>query len=166
MSTNAAVTINTTEDGVFFEDLLVGQILLSRSSIITQKDINDFAELSLDFNQIHRFSSSAKEAGLPDTIAHGALVFARATGLAWQIGLFRKANTIFREANLEFVNFVFPEDSISLRLEIVELKALTRLKKGKVTLAVRVYNQHGSPVANYTWVALVSMRPTKEANSP
>lgn len=164
MHTVITAADSTTVSGVFFEDLSVGQTMESCYSTITQEDIYAFAQLSQDHNPIHLSPQRAKKAGLPTPIAHGALVFARATGLAWQIGLFRKANTIFREAHLKFESFVFAGDSIALRMKVAELKPLPRIKQGKVVLEVTICNQHGTSVAEYEWEALVSMQSqTQEA---
>jgi len=53
--------------------MMLGETL-SNSYRITRADLRDYAEASGDHNPIHLDPQAAKDANLPDTIAHGMLV--------------------------------------------------------------------------------------------
>ncbi|HEV8601182.1 MAG TPA: MaoC/PaaZ C-terminal domain-containing protein [Patescibacteria group bacterium] len=144
--------------GVFFEDLSIGQFMESGLSQITQPEIDAFAELSHDRNPLHTSLEFAREHGHASTLAHGALVFSRATGLAYELGLFVKASAYFKLATLDFTKKVYAGDSVRIKMEIKELKALPRMKLGKVIVEVKVLNQGNELVQDDVWTALVAMR--------
>jgi len=144
--------------GVYFEDLAVGQTMESGLSQITQAEIDAFAEISHDRNPLHVSLEFARAQGHPNTLAHGALVFSRATGLAYELGLFIKASAYFKLAELDFVRKVYAGDAIKLKMVITELKALPRLGLGKVYVKVEVRNEGNELVQNDVWTALVAMR--------
>lgn len=153
--------------GVFFEDLSVGQIMESGLSQITQRDINDFARLSRDRNPIHTNLAFAREHGYSNTIAHGALVFARSTGLAYELGMLVKASAKFKQVRLDFKQTVYPDDSIRIKMKIVALTPFPMLGEGKVDIKVQILNQNEAIVQRDSWTAVVTMRPqSKEADKP
>jgi acyl dehydratase len=64
----------------------------------------------------------------------------------------------FRELSCKFSLPVFIGDTVRVKLEIVEKKALPRLKGGQVVMKVRVLNQQGKLVQRGNWVMLVESK--------
>jgi acyl dehydratase len=54
-----------------FDDVSVGDVLPGRSFTVQRRDLVRYAGASGDFNPIHWSDRAARDAGLPDVIAHG-----------------------------------------------------------------------------------------------
>ena len=74
-------------------ELREGMALPEITKIVTQRNINLYAEASRDFNPVHLNEDFARKAGLDGTIAHGMLILAyvsemltSAFGLMWLTG--------------------------------------------------------------------------------
>jgi acyl dehydratase len=63
---------------VAFADVVVGQVLPSRSFPVGRADLVRYAGASGDFNPIHWNERFARGVGLPDVIAHGMFTMATA----------------------------------------------------------------------------------------
>jgi acyl dehydratase len=61
---------------VAFDDVEVGTQIPQRTFRITREDLVRYAGASGDFNPIHWNERVAREVGLPDVLAHGALTMA------------------------------------------------------------------------------------------
>jgi 3-hydroxybutyryl-CoA dehydratase len=135
-------------------DLSKDQRLESPFVTITQAMISAFAEISGDRNPIHLDAEFAQRMGLRDTVAHGALIFSRATGLAYDFGILVKQSAVFREANLEFRKFVHAGDQIKI---VMTVEDIVPLRGGirKVTLSVNVLNHLGELIQKYRWIAIM-----------
>lgn len=151
--------------GQYFEDLSEGQAVTSGYSTITEQDIDDFVRLSGDANPLHLDDAKARQLSggkLRGRIAHGALVFSRATGLAWQSGLLIKATAFFSRAEMDFIRAVYPGDSIKIEMKIIELISPDeddRRQLGTAKLSVHILNQRNKTVQSDIWTAAVTLRP-------
>ena len=65
-------------DGVYFEDLEIGQEVVSPARTMTEADIVNFAGLSGDFNVIHTDAELTQSTPFGQRIAHGLV--GRVTG--------------------------------------------------------------------------------------
>ncbi len=144
--------------GLYFEDFTVGTRLRTAGRTITEADIVGFAGLSGDFNQIHTNAVHAAADTFGKRVAHGLLVQSIATGLAVQSGVIEGTVLAFRELDCKFSLPVFIGDTVHVEIEIVETKALPRLKGGNVTMKHTVVNQDGAAVQRGNWVMLVKAR--------
>ena len=88
-------------------------------------------------------------------VAHGLLVLSVASGLATQTGLIEGTVLAFRELDSKFSLPVMIGDTIRVKLEIKETKALPRLGGGSVTMKISVLNQQDQVVQRGNWVMLV-----------
>src|SRR5712692_7065700 len=70
------------QDGVFFEDLKVGQEFTSPGRTVTEADIVIFAALSGDYNVLHTDAEHMKASIFGERIAHGLLGLSIQQGLA------------------------------------------------------------------------------------
>jgi acyl dehydratase len=133
-------------------DLSEGQVLVSGYSTITQDDINNFAELSLDNNPIHTNPEYARHQKLAGAIAHGALIFSRATGLAYRLGVLDKQSAYFTQTNVRYRRPVLAGDQIRIVVAVKQIKPRPSIKR--ITLEVTVLNQNNVPVQTSEWVAV------------
>ncbi|KAK9731861.1 MaoC like domain [Popillia japonica] len=87
---------------------------------ITEDDLKRFAELSGDMNPVH-FSSNSNEA-----IVHGAFLNSLVSGV---IGTkLPGPGTLVVSQNLNFPNKCFVNETIQVRVELVELRKLIKVK--------------------------------------
>lgn len=144
--------------GLHFEDFETGQTLVTAGRTITEADIVNFAGLSGDFNQIHTDAEYAARDTFGRRVAHGLLVQSIATGLAVQSGIMEGTVLAFRELDCKFSLPVFIGDTIHVKVEITEKKALPRLGGGNINMKVSVINQDGKVVQRGNWVMLVKSK--------
>lgn len=153
------MTLTYEPRGRYFEEFAEGQQLVTAGRTVTEGDIVRFAGLTGDFNQIHTDAAYAAETMFGQRIAHGLLVLSIATGLAVQTGIIEGTVLAFRELEWKFSRPVMIGDTVHAEIEIVELKALTRLGGGSVRMKVSVLNQRGEVVHRGHWDMLVQSKP-------
>ncbi|RMG98062.1 MAG: dehydratase [Chloroflexi bacterium] len=144
--------------GLYFEDFEVGQTVVTAGRTVTESDVMLFAGLSGDFNQIHTDAEYAAGDTFGQRIAHGLLVQSIATGLAVRTGVIEGTVLAFRELDCKFSLPVFLGDTVHVKIEVIEKKALPRLGGGNITMKYSVINQHGKTVQRGNWVMLVKSR--------
>ena len=71
------------DQGMWFEDFTEGLTVTTKGRTITEADIINFAGVSGDFNPMHTDAEYVKGTHFGARVAHGALVFSIATGLAY-----------------------------------------------------------------------------------
>ena len=145
-----------------FEDINVGEHLVTEKHTITEEEIQQFGDLSGDHFYAHFDDEAAKESIFGKRVAHGYLVLSIAAGsfvhpdpgpVMLNYGL----------EDLRFVAPVFPGDTIQTKL-IVKKKTTRQQRKtdpkpfGMVWFDVEVYNQDEVIVAEYTILTLVERR--------
>jgi acyl dehydratase len=130
--------------GMYFEEFKVGEKITTGSRKISGADIMQFAELTGDDNRIHTDEEFSRSGPFGKRVAHGLLGLSVTMGLAWKTGFMDGTVVAFREINeWKFVKPVFIGDEVKAELNIVEAKALPRIRQGSVVLAVELKNQAG-----------------------
>jgi acyl dehydratase len=144
--------------GLYLEDFEIGQEFVTAGRTISEADIVNFAGLSGDYNQIHTDAEYAAKDSFGQRVAHGLLVQSIATGLAVQSGMIEGTVLSFRELSAKFSRPVFIGDTVHVKLEISEKRALPRMGGGNINMRYRVINQNGKMVQRGDWVMLVKSR--------
>lgn len=117
---------------MYFEDLEEGQILTSRTRVMTPTDIESFTSMSWAVNPIFLSDEAARSAGLAGRVAPGALVVSYAVGLLYQLGLFDHI-VAMTELSSRFTSPISPGDAMQVecrvdsKREIDERRGLVRL---------------------------------------
>ena len=107
------------------------------SKTITEEDISDFADISLDYNPIHLDHEFALKTHFKKRIVHGMLT---ASLISAVIGTkLPGKNTIYLYQNLKFTAPAFIGDTLSARVEVKKII----LEKNIVILSTKVINQEG-----------------------
>ena len=146
--------------GLYFEEFQVGQHILTSARTITEGDVTAFAGLSGDANPIHMDAEFSKSTPYGQRVAHGLLVLSVVSGLAMHAGALEGTVLALHEIKQwKFTRPVYFGDTIHAELEVVETKALPRLRSGLVSLDLSVKNQPGEVVMRGTWVVLVAVKP-------
>jgi 3-hydroxybutyryl-CoA dehydratase len=155
--TDSAHTIHA--NGLWYEEFTEGLSIETRARTITEADIVNFANLSGDFNPMHTDAEYAKTTDLGARVAHGALIFSVATGLAYRLNILEGTVIAFRSFEMKMSLPVYIGDTIKLVGKVVARKDVPAAKGGLVTFEVRVVNQKNEAVQKGTWLLLMSAKP-------
>ncbi len=145
--------------GSYFEDIEIGQTLVTRGRTVTEADIVQFAALTGDYNPMHTDAEYMKTHPMGQRVAHGMLTLSYAVGQLYQLGFMERTVLAFRGLEMKFSLPVFIGDTIRVRLTITEKKEARRLGGGLVTADVRIVNQQGKTVQSGTMELLLASRP-------
>ncbi|MBQ1763114.1 MAG: phenylacetic acid degradation bifunctional protein PaaZ, partial [Aquincola sp.] len=145
-----------------FEELQVGDSLLTHRRTVTEADIVNFGGVSGDYFYMHFDEIAAKETQFGQRIAHGYFVLSAAAGLF----VSPAPGPVLANYGLDTLRFVKPVaigDTIQARL--TAKRKIDRNKtddkgvgQGVVAWDVEVKNQHGELVASYDILTLVAKR--------
>ena len=146
----------------YFEELQIGESLLTASKRIGEADVKAFGELTGDMFYMHFDDEAAKASAFGKRIAHGYLVLSDAAGLF----VVAEPGPVLANYGLDTLRFVKPVglgDSIQVRLTCK--RKIDRNKKdangqgqGVVAWDVEVTNQDKELVASYDILTLVAKR--------
>jgi len=146
----------------YFEELQIGESLLTASKVIGEADVKAFGELTGDMFYMHFDDEAAKASAFGKRIAHGYLVLSDAAGLF----VVAEPGPVLANYGLDTLRFVKPVglgDSIQVRLTCK--RKIDRNKKdangqgqGVVAWDVVVTNQDQELVASYDILTLVAKK--------
>ena len=119
----------TYKDGYKFEDLSVG-MTHQTEHVITEKDIELFAEVSGDRNPLHMDDEFAKNTSFGQRIAHGALTASYISGILGND--LPGPGSIFVGLNMRFRRPVYIGSHVTVKVEVTEMKE----RGNRVTLKV------------------------------
>jgi len=140
----------------YFEDLQVGDSLLTHRRTVTEADIAAFGGLSGDYFYMHFDEIAARESPFGKRIAHGYFVLSAAAGLF----VSPAPGPVLANYGLDTLRFIKPVgigDTIQARLT-AKRKIDKKKDQGVVAWDVQVTNQNGELVASYDILTLVAKR--------
>jgi oxepin-CoA hydrolase/3-oxo-5,6-dehydrosuberyl-CoA semialdehyde dehydrogenase len=145
-----------------FEDLVIGESLLTHRRTVSEADIVAFGGISGDYFYMHFDEIAAAKSPFGKRIAHGYFVLSAAAGLFVSPGV----GPVLANYGLDTLRFVKPVgigDTIQARL--TAKRKIDRRRKGPdgvgqgvVAWDVEVTNQNGEVVASYDILTLVAKR--------
>jgi oxepin-CoA hydrolase/3-oxo-5,6-dehydrosuberyl-CoA semialdehyde dehydrogenase len=145
----------------YFEELEVGDTLITGKRTITLDDIASFANLSGDRFYAHMDDAAARQGIFEGRVAHGYFIVSAAAGLFVDPAPGPVLANYGLE-NLRFVKPVYPGDTIHVRLTCKQKTARDTpeggIPQGVVAWDVEVKNQNEEAVAVYTILTLVRRR--------
>lgn len=154
------VTNKSKPRGMYFEEFIPGQKIITAGRTITEADIVNFAGLSGDFNQIHTDAEFSKNTPFGQRIAHGLLGVAIVSGMAAQTGVMEGTVIAFREIkNWKFIKNILIGDTIHAVMEVKSTKELRRVGAGSVDIEISVKNQSDEVLMRGTWTVLMLLQP-------
>ena len=146
-------------DGLFLEDLAVGQVYESQGRTITETDLTMFSMLSGDWNPIHADAEFAKQTPYGERLVHGVLGLAIITGLMDHAGWFRtSAIAMLDIEQWSFTRPIVVNDTVTARMEITSVRTTSRGDAGKVGRRFTLLNQRGETTQAGQIGMLVRMR--------
>jgi oxepin-CoA hydrolase/3-oxo-5,6-dehydrosuberyl-CoA semialdehyde dehydrogenase len=137
-----------------FDELRVGDSLLTHRRTISESDISNFAGISGDFFYAQMDEIGARDSVFGRRVAHGYLVLSIAAGLFVDPAPGPVLANYGLE-NLRFSKPVVPGDTIQVRLTCKSKKPREGEDKGVVEWDVSVTNQDADEVASYVLLTLV-----------
>lgn len=145
-----------------FEDLQIGDSLLTHRRTVSEADIVNFGGVSGDYFYMHFDDIAAKDTQFGHRIAHGYFVLSAAAGLF----VSPAPGPVLANYGLDTLRFVKPVaigDTIQARLtakrKIDKAPKKDQAPQGVVAWDVQVTNQHGELVASYDILTLVAKKP-------
>ncbi len=141
--------------GLWFEEFTEGLSMETRSRTITEADLVNFAGVSGDFNPMHTDAEYAKNTQFGARVAHGALIFSIATGLAYQLGFLEGTVIAFTGFDWKLRAPVYIGDTIKVTATVSKRREMAAAGGGFVTFDVKVVNQKGDITQKGEWVIMV-----------
>lgn len=149
-----------------FEDLEIGESLLTHRRTVTEADIVNFANVTGDYFYAHVDEIGAKDSIFGKRVAHGYFLISAAAGLF----VSPAPGPVLANYGLENLRFIEPVgigDTIQARLTVKSKTAKDprpgERPTGVVTWAVEITNHEGKTVALYDILTLVERKPDKAA---
>jgi 3-hydroxybutyryl-CoA dehydratase len=127
----------------YFDNINVGDKIISRGRTITETDLVYFAMFSADWFSLHTDIEYAKESMFGERIAHGLLVLSVASGLVPLQPQYTIA--FYGMDRVRFINPTRIGDTIHVEGEVIE-KEERNEQSGVVTYRQTVKNQHNEDV--------------------
>jgi oxepin-CoA hydrolase / 3-oxo-5,6-dehydrosuberyl-CoA semialdehyde dehydrogenase len=148
-----------------FDDLRVGDSLITERRTITIDDIERFADLTGDRFYAHMDEEAAKASPIfKGRVAHGYFVIAAAAGLfVWPEPGPVLAN--YGLDRLRFTTPVYPGDELHVVFTCKEMSPRDGAPYGEVRWDTQVINQNDEVVAAYDVLTMVACRPAGEERS-
>lgn len=149
-----------------FEDLQIGETLVTAKHTVTETDITNFANVSGDNFYAHMDATSLEGTIFEGRVAHGYFILSKAAGLFVDA----KKGPVLLNYGIDEARFtkpVYPGMTIGVRLTVKEKTAQEKrspedIKKGIVKWLVDVYDETGETVAIATILTMVKMKDQEE----
>ncbi len=146
----------------YFEDLQIGDTLITAKHTVTEADITNFANVSGDNFYAHMDATSLEGTIFEGRVAHGYFVLAKAAGLFVDA----KKGPVLLNYGIDECRFtkpVYPGMTIGVKLTVKqktdqEKRDETDIAKGIVRWLVDVYDETGETVAIATILTMVKKR--------
>lgn len=150
----------------YFEDLVVGDTVITHKRTVTDTDISNFANVSWDHFYAHTDATSLDGTIFEQRVAHGYFVLSAAAGLFVDPG----KGPVLLNYGLEECRFtkpVYAGMTIGVRLTVKEKvdqeqRNAEDIPKGIVKFLVDVYDETGETVAIATILTMVAKRPQED----
>ena len=149
----------------YFEDLEIGETLITEKHTITEADIANFAELTGDKFYAHTDPTALEGTPFTGIVAHGYYILSRAAGLFVE----PKKGPFLLNYGLDDCRFtkpVYPNSTIGVRFTCKEKMAVEQKEndtlppRGIVKWLVDVYDETGETVALATIMTMVRKKET------
>jgi oxepin-CoA hydrolase/3-oxo-5,6-dehydrosuberyl-CoA semialdehyde dehydrogenase len=145
-----------------FEDLFIGETLITAKHTVTEADITNFANVSGDNFYAHMDATSLGGTIFEKRVAHGYFILSKAAGLFVDA----KKGPVLLNYGIDECRFtkpVYPGMTIGVRLTVKEKTGQEKrtpedIAKGIVKWLVDVYDETGETVAIATILTMVKMK--------
>ncbi len=150
----------------YFEDLVIGDQLITEKRVITAEDINAFADLSGDHFYAHLEDTDFNGTMFDKQVAHGYLIMSMAAGLF--VDSYEKNPVLLNYGidELRFTKPVYPGSEMHIRFTCKEKirqekKESTDINKGIVKWLVEMIDETNELTGIATILTMVAKKPVK-----
>lgn len=147
---------------LYFEDLQVGEEIVSPARTVTESDIVSFAGLSGDYNALHTDEEFARGTLFQGRVAHGLLGLSIASGLFTRTEFMQriqKALLAFLGLTWKFTGPIKIGDTIYVKVKLVDKKETKRPDRGVIVLERTVINQRDEVVQQGETTLMIACKP-------
>ncbi len=131
------------EASLRWEDFTPGRRFTTGARVVTQADVEAFAEVSGDRNPLHLDEEAGRASAFGRRVAHGALGLSVATGLMNQRRLTAGTLVALLGVRWDFRRPLFPGTKVTLELEVASRRPTSKADRGVVALAARLLSGGG-----------------------
>ena len=148
---------------LYYEDISVGDKVVSAGRTITETDIVNFAGLSGDYNTLHTDAEYAKGSIAGERLAHGLLPLVIGSGLftrtSYNMAMMGSLTAFTEIKSWKFKRPVLIGDTIRVEAEILEkTDDRPEKKSAKVVIRRSIVNQRDEMVQTGEFVLLIKKR--------
>ncbi len=146
-------------DGLWYEDIPIGEEMATPAHLVTAGDIARFADVTLDRHPLHVDADYCHARGFPGLIAHGLYGLSLIEGLKSLLHLYDHSSVA--SLGWESVRFKAPVlagDTLHARFRFVEKRLSRRGDRGIVTEDCALVNQRKDVVIEARHAGLVLCR--------
>ena len=132
---------------LYYEDVVLGEELVSGQHTVTMSDIRIFGEVTHDNHPLHGDETFARRMGFEKPIAHGLFGLSLLEGLKSEMKLYE--HTSVASLGWDKVRFkrpVYPGDTLHVKVRFREKRPSKREDRGIVLEEVQLINQKGESV--------------------
>lgn len=152
------------EDGIYFEDLQIGDSATTPGRTVTETDIVNFAGVSGDYNRIHTDEAFAAQMHYGQRIAHGVLGLAISSGLVTRNpGAQQHMLVAWLGITWEFKRPILIGDTICVIQTVKSKEPARKPDAGIIHFDIKVKNQRGKVCQEGEWKVMYMSRNGKPA---
>ena len=146
---------------IYFEDYQIGEIRNTHGRTVTETDLVIHAGQTGDFFPHHMDAEWCKTQSFRQRMAHGTLVFSIAIGLT--AAVINEAAMTYGYDGLRFIKPVFINDTINVRITVVNKKEHKKPGYGLITEKVETFNQREELVMICEHILLAQKKGTTQS---
>lgn len=141
---------------ITFDDFELGQEIFTEGRSVTEAVVTMFAGVSGDMHKLHMNKHYGKRTIFGKNIAHGLSVLTVASGLIVQTGILESVIAFFGMQDWRFLNPVFFDDTIMVKMVVSEKRESSKKDRGNITLDIEILNQDDVVVQKGKWTLMLS----------
>ena len=138
-----------------FDDIEVGDEIITKPRKVTEADVVDFARLSGDDHPEHMDEAYAKESIYGERIAHGLLIIGIVTGQVNRTGMLEILTIGVMDMNIRFLKAVKFNDIVNTKARITGKRETKKPDRGIIKIGAQAYNQRDELVLEAEWTVMV-----------
>ena len=143
----------------YFEELDIGDRIITPSRTVTEADVVNYASLSGDWNLMHTDEEFARKTIFGKRINYGMLTMVIAAGLVFRLGIIDYNALALLGLDIKWTLPVFIGDTIHCTAEVTEKRPTRKPDRGILSLKILVFNQSQEQVAEAVQTFMYARKP-------
>ena len=147
------------EHSKYCDDFKVGDIYATAAITMTEAHVISWAGLTMDFYPLHMDREYAARSQFGERLVHGPLIFAMSVGLVASAGFAGDSAIAWLGVdNMRMLAPVMIDDTITVKVEVIEQSPTSDPKKGIQVWRYTVSNQRDETVMQHDYKMMFHMR--------